>query len=280
MWELDLCSRSILSEHGKKLWELTVTDENKSFVFSEFLPNNNINSSSLERALQKLLNTPGVQHPVSCLYYRSQIENIISRALRRLNIEAIPSRRCFALTTLLKERISTTLTLNPSFTTKNERVSKSNQLVQRLPDALRGDRWAFVQLPLGDLILESSKIQEGEIFGACPKLKWLNKDLPNTTIVPGIVVYSERAFPLAAWTNSHELAEISHQNEENCVAIDFGINKRWLYGRYRSNQAAKREAEEWERAKNKAKGIHFLAIQGDDDTDQIEGLWIMCNTEL
>jgi len=267
IWELDLCSRPILSENGKSLWELTITDADKSFVFSEFFLSNNINSSSLEKVLKKLLSTKGVLYPNSCLYFRSQIENIISRALSRLNITAIPSRRCYGLTSLLKERMTTTLKENPGFTPGNNySLTTNNPIIKNLPDALRGDRWAFVQLPYSVLIEETEKIFQGEIFGSCPKLKWIQKEMKSETVVPGVVVYSERAFPLAAWTNSHELAEISCDYENDCIMIDLGINQRWLYSRYRSSQAAKREAQEWEKYKRIAKGLHFLAVQSEDET--------------
>jgi len=270
----------MVSERSKKLWELTVTDENKSFVFSEFFVSNNINSSSLEHALRRLLDTRGKLNPEGCLYYTSQAETIISRALKRLNIRAIPSKRCFALASLLNERSITTIAMNPGYIPeRNSRLTKNKPIVERLPDELKGDKWAFVQLPFIELIRETAKISEGEIFGACPKLKWLSDDIPNDTLIPGLVVYSKRAFPLAAWTNGYELAEISNQAKENCLVIDLGMNRRWLYGRYGSNEAAKREAEEWEKTKKDAKGIHFLAVQPDDDTYSIEGLWIMCNKE-
>eukprot|EP00746_Dinoflagellata_sp_MGD_P155416 gnl/MRDRNA2_/MRDRNA2_85359_c0_seq1.p1 gnl/MRDRNA2_/MRDRNA2_85359_c0~~gnl/MRDRNA2_/MRDRNA2_85359_c0_seq1.p1 ORF type:complete len:306 (-),score=-8.49 gnl/MRDRNA2_/MRDRNA2_85359_c0_seq1:73-990(-) len=280
LWELHLCPRSMLSERGKKLWEITVTDENMSFVFSEFILSNNISSSSLERILKKLLTTPGTLKPVGCLYFASQTENIISRALTRLNIRATPSRRCFAIAKLLNERKTTTLALNPGYTPQRiNKLSKNNVVTQTLPEQLRGDRWAFVQLPFSELTLESRRIWQEEIFGACPNLKWLSKGIPRDATIPGLVVYSKRAFPLAAWTHSHQLVEIAYRKKENCLVIEHGTNQRWLYGKLTSSVVAKREAEEWEKAKIKAKGIHFLAIQCEDALSDLEGIWIMRNIE-
>jgi len=273
-WELDLYSRPIQSERGKKLWELTVTDADKSFVFSEFFLSNNINSASIEKALKKMLSAPGVLYPNSCLYFRCQTENIISRALSRLNIKAIPSRRCYGLVNLLEGRLTTTLTANPGFILGgNNNLTRDYPILKTLPDALRGDKWAFVQLPYSELIEEAKKVLKGEIFGSCQNPKWKKEEIASDTIVP--VVYSKRAFPLAAWTNSHEIAEISCNNDKNCLMIDFGITDRWYYSQYRPSQAAEREAEAWEMAKRKAMGLHFMAVQSEDETEDIDGLWIM-----
>ena len=44
-WELDFCSRPILDERGKKVWELLICDEGRSFEYARYFPNNKINST-------------------------------------------------------------------------------------------------------------------------------------------------------------------------------------------------------------------------------------------
>ncbi|THU49858.1 hypothetical protein C4D60_Mb06t13990 [Musa balbisiana] len=39
-WEVDFCSRPILDDRGKKLWELVVCDRTLSLQFTRFFPNN------------------------------------------------------------------------------------------------------------------------------------------------------------------------------------------------------------------------------------------------
>ena len=56
VWELDFCSRPILDERGKKVWELLVCDAERSFEYARYFPNNKINSTEVgegrgERAL-------------------------------------------------------------------------------------------------------------------------------------------------------------------------------------------------------------------------------------
>ena len=47
VWELDFCSRPLLDERGKKVWELLICDPQKSFVYSQYFPNNKINSGEV-----------------------------------------------------------------------------------------------------------------------------------------------------------------------------------------------------------------------------------------
>lgn len=46
-WELDFCSRPILDERGKKLWELIICDPDRTFEHTQYFPNNKINSTQV-----------------------------------------------------------------------------------------------------------------------------------------------------------------------------------------------------------------------------------------
>jgi hypothetical protein len=47
VWELDFCSRPLLDERGKKIWEVLVCDPVRSFSYSRYLPSNKINSGEV-----------------------------------------------------------------------------------------------------------------------------------------------------------------------------------------------------------------------------------------
>ena len=58
--------------------------------------------------------------------------------------------------------------------------------VQELPDQLRGEAWAFVQLPLGVLREELCAVEAGQAFGAAFPLASAGlADLPDEAMVPG-----------------------------------------------------------------------------------------------
>jgi hypothetical protein len=46
-WELDFCSRPILDERGKKVWELLVCDPQRNFEYAQYFPSNKINSAEV-----------------------------------------------------------------------------------------------------------------------------------------------------------------------------------------------------------------------------------------
>jgi hypothetical protein len=47
VWELDFCSRPILDERGKKVWELIICDADRTFEYATYYPNNKINSTEV-----------------------------------------------------------------------------------------------------------------------------------------------------------------------------------------------------------------------------------------
>ena len=97
-WEVDFSSRPLLDERKKKVWELLICDPSGRFQFSQYFPNNKVNSAELKRCIQALLDQEGARPPRRVKFFRGQMKTIISRAFKDLDIPTIPSRRCFALT--------------------------------------------------------------------------------------------------------------------------------------------------------------------------------------
>lgn len=51
VWEIDFCSRPLLDERGKKVWELLICDPERNFEYAEYFPNNKINSAEVRVSL-------------------------------------------------------------------------------------------------------------------------------------------------------------------------------------------------------------------------------------
>lgn len=47
VWEIDFCSRPLLDERNKKIWELLICDPERNFEYSEYFPNSKINSAEV-----------------------------------------------------------------------------------------------------------------------------------------------------------------------------------------------------------------------------------------
>lgn len=274
-WELDFCSRPILDTRGKRVWELLICDSSRNLQFARFYPNNVINSLTLKDAMLSVMRL-GLPKPQKIRFFRSQMQNIVSKACAELDIQAVPSRRCISLIRWLDERYESVYSQHPGF---QENATPLLQLEQsfplELPDNLRGDQWAFVQLPLSGVIEETSAVEQSSTFGSVFPLDILGLDLSPNTVIPGVAVASSRATPLAAWTNALELASIQVDRQKKCLVLSTGVSDRWLYAFYRKSRQSDQEAEAWEATKKACGGLHFLAVQQSLDSDVCAGFWLL-----
>eukprot|EP00878_Enallax_costatus_P024600 GHUV01026265.1.p1 GENE.GHUV01026265.1~~GHUV01026265.1.p1 ORF type:complete len:278 (+),score=69.97 GHUV01026265.1:167-1000(+) len=206
--EVDFCSRPLLDERGKKVWELLVCSPDRSFEYAQYFPNSKINSVELRKALEGIFAQDGAVLPQKARFFRGQMTTIISRALTDLGIKPLPSRRCFSVMNLLEDRLESVYKEDPRYSDKATSMFNIDLgAPEALPDALRGEKWAFVQLPLGNLKQMLKPVAEGTMFGSSFGLAAAGLgDLPADLLVPGVAVFSRRSLPLAAWTNGLEIS--------------------------------------------------------------------------
>lgn len=277
-WELDFCSRPLLDSRGKKIWELLVCDSQRQLQFSRFYPNNVINSGTLRDSLMYIIQTLGVPKPQKVRFFRSQMQTIIGKACAELDIQPVPSQRCIQLVRWLDERFATVYSQHPGY---QELAGPLTLLEQPLPvdvpDTLRGEQWAFVQLPLSALKEEIAAVEKGDNFGSIFDLETLGLDLPPDAMIPGVAVASQRAVPLAAWTNALELSSIDVELNRSCLILSSGVSDRWRYAFWRKGEQGDLEAQGWETAKRRVGGLHFLAVQQSLDSELCAGFWLLMN---
>lgn len=275
--ELDFCSRPLLDERGKKVWELLICSPDRSFEYAQYFPNSKINSVELRKALESVFAQQGAVLPTKVRFFRGQMTTIISRALTDLGIKPLPSRRCFSIMSLLEDRVEQVYKQDPRYSDKATSMFNLDLgAPESLPDALRGEKWAFVQLPLGNLTEMLQPVREGNMFGSAFDLNAAGLgDLPSDILVPGVAVFSRRSLPLAAWTNGLEIAGVKADVERSCLILETGVNQRWRYGGWRPSPDSIAEAEGWEEAKAGLEGLHFLAVQPDPDSEELNGLWLL-----
>ncbi|KAL6769073.1 TAB2 [Auxenochlorella protothecoides x Auxenochlorella symbiontica] len=276
-WELDFCSRPMLDERGKRVWELLICEPGPGgWRHVQVFPNNKINSGELGRVLQALLTAPGARKPERARFFRGQMQTIISRALADQDIVPLPSRRCYTLYDWLAQRAKEVYPAHPRFSPlkAGTRLRSDWGPVAELPPALRGEAWSFVQLPMDVLLKEYEDVDAGRAFGSrAPVPEGTGQD----TLVPGVAVYSRRAGPLAAWTAGLELCGVVADTERAGLVLQAGVSQQWRYGRYGRSEETSAEAEAWQAAKADAGGLHFLAIMASADAETCSGLWILCD---
>jgi len=235
-----------------------------------------IPSLQLKRALEEVLAQQGAVRPEKVRFFRGQMQTIISRALTELGIAPVPSRRCFTLISWLEERLDSVYTKHPGYTDKAATLFTLDLgAPEELPDALRGESWSFVQLPLGALRGELTAVAAGKAFGSSVDVAQLGLDVNDDTLVPGVAVYSRRANPMAGWTNGLELASVTADTDRAFLILETGVNQRWRYAAYRRTLETTAEAQAWEEAKKAVDGLHFLAVMESEDAEDCAGLWLL-----
>ncbi|MEH2273146.1 MAG: Tab2/Atab2 family RNA-binding protein [Nostoc sp.] len=283
IWEIDFYSRPILDANQKKVWEVLVcesplnisTKADSLFRYTQYCPSNQVNSGWLRTALQEAINQAG-KAPIKIRFFRRQMNNMITKACQDLGIPAQPSRRTLVLNQWLEQRMEEVYPQEAGYQGgTNPSVRLEKPLPQRLPDALEGQQWVFVTLDAADL----AEMPEWEIgFGEAFPLELVQVS-PEARI-PGILIFSPRALPLAGWMSGLELAFLRFDtSEEARLVLETGVTESWIVANIKKPQILA-EAKGFEEAKQKANGVHFIGVQSDPKAQSFAGFWLLQEVNL
>ncbi|MGA9380140.1 MAG: Tab2/Atab2 family RNA-binding protein [Phormidium sp.] len=279
IWELDFYSRPLVDENKKKIWELLICESSLNvndcfeeiFRYSQFCSNQEVNSVWLGNAIKEAMAKSG-QTPQKIRFFRTQMNNMISKACQDLGITSAPSRRTFNLNQWLEERMQEVYPNHPGYIAAgtNPSVLMPSAAPQSLPDALMGQKWAFVSLEAAAFL----EMPEWEIgFQEAFPLK--TKGVSPDTRIPGVIFFSSRALPLAAWISGLELASLKFESlPQTSLLLETGVNDSWILANIKDDVTIA-EAQGFETAKQKAKGVHFLAVQSDPQVESFAGFWLL-----
>ena len=284
VWELDFYSRPILDENKKKVWEVLVCESPRDtlrtsdslFRYAQYCPSTQVNSVWLQEAIKSAI-AQAPQPPDEIRFFRRQMTNMITKACDDLGIASQISRRTVALNQWLQERLEVVYPEHPGYQPgTNPSVSYETTAPQPLPDALRGQKWAFATLEASTF----ADLQEWDIsFGEAFPLHLL-KLAPDTRI-PGLVIFSPRALALAGWMSGLELAFLKADlNTTNPrLLLETGESDRWILANLAVPQL-QTEARNFEATKAQAQQVHFLAVQSDPDAESFAGFWLLQELNL
>lgn len=278
VWELDFYSRPVLDENNKRRWEVlicegvvdTQTDPAQGFRYSKFVSNSEVNSVTLQSALEEAI-AQAPAPPSGIRYFRYQMQNMIQRACDGIGVPARPSRRTLALQQWLTERNQTVYPTQAGYTTApTPSVAAPPPTPRALPDALMGQKWAFVTLEAKSFQdLPDWDIGFGEAFPL--SMTPIGTDIP----IPGLLIFSPRANALAAWMSGLEL---SHWRVESGktpqLVLETGAADSWILANL-STPALAAEAQVFETAKHKANQVHFLGVQTKPGSPSFAGFWLL-----
>lgn len=287
-WELDCYSRPVITEGRKKLWEVLITDSTGSFRFCKTLPSNMVNSKEVRQTVEELMEDPRIEtKPSTIRFFRGAMFNMINIALNELDVVGRPSRCTYSIAQWLEERhkdvypkmegYRSTMGVGlggagggaggvPSFLDVRTPV--------KMPDSLRGEKYAFVALPLAEF-LPGGDISEDNIGVGrlCTISDRFLEDLPPAdTFVQGVVILTQRPDALAAWLAGTEVSSMSCDLRKRNLIMDTNIDTRFLMARLNDDQ--RQEGIAFEEGKDTLNGLHFVCVQRDED-DEPAGFWLM-----
>ena len=283
IWELDFYSRPIVDENKKKLWEMVICESpnqvdrslDSLFQYSQYCSNQTVNSIWLKEAIEKAIQE-AEEAPKKIRFFRRQMNNMITKAGDDIGIAAIPSRRTYALNQLLDKRMQEVYPNEPGYDSKAAKSASVKYPAINaipLPDAVKGDKgdkWAFVTLE-GSAFSEMNEwdISFGEAFPL--SLANINPD----TKIPGLIIYSPRATPLAAWMSGLEMGWLGLETGSfPRLLLETGVSDNWILVNLTSPQTTE-EAKNFNQAKDQANGVHFLAVQSSVESDAFAGFWLL-----
>jgi hypothetical protein len=283
IWELDFYSRPLVDDNNKKLWEVLICEspldvtsqEDSLFRYSRFCANTEVNSVWLRQTLEEAIAQAG-KTPDKIRFFRRQMKNMITKGCEDAGISAYPSRRTIALNRWLQERMETVYPTYPNYKPgTNPSVNLGESIPQPLPDALIGQQWAFVTLNVDAFQdMPDWQIDFGESF----PLEGMGVQ-PDTPI-PGLLIFSPRALPLAAWMSGLELAFVHFKETEPAqLLLETGADNSWSLVDLTTPQM-KEEATRFEQAKQNANQLHFLAVQSSPDAEAFTGFWLLQELHL
>jgi len=283
-WEIDCYSRPVVTEGGKKLWEVLITDSTGSFRFCKTLPSNKVNSKELRQTVEDLMEDPNIDtKPSTIRFFRGAMFNMINIALSELDVTGRPSRCTNSIAQWLEERhkdvypnmegYRATMGVSGSFASGGPSFLNVRTPV-KMPDALRGEKYAFVALPLAEMLPGGSITSDNIGVGSmCTISESLAGDLPPADcFVQGIVILTQRPDALSQWLAGTELASMSCDLRKRNLIMETDIDTRFLMAKLNDEQ--REEGVAFEEGKDALNGLHFVCVQRDEDDDPA-GFWLM-----
>lgn len=282
-WELDYYSRPILEPDGKKRWELLICStptpgvEAPDFRQVVTCPASSVNSIWLREALEAALaqaSEQGFAAPRRLRCWRASMRTMVQRAAEGLGLELVPSRRTYALVEWLQQREREVYPQEEGYMAGPLAPPPNpiRPVPVPLPEAARGERWAWATLPLG--ALASASEWESGFHGLVPlPATATGEPLDPEAPVPGIRLFSEtRSLAIAGWLAGLEPVRLEVDGRQ--LVLEAGLEDRWLLSSLPADEA-EAAAKAFAEARERSGGLQFIAVQASEDDARFAGFWML-----
>ena len=133
------------------------------------------------------------------------------------------------------------------------------------------ESFAFVQLPASTALGFFGAESTGDFFGDACRVD--PAVVAADPLLTGLVVYSKRAKGVAAWMSGAEVVAVKADVATKEVVLSCGLADAFLFARLVGR--LREEGKAFERAKEAAGGLHFLAVMVEEGSDEVEGFWLL-----
>ncbi|CAM9140179.1 unnamed protein product [Discosporangium mesarthrocarpum] len=270
-WELDVYSRPVVGSDGKKLWELLMCDSTGNFRHVEPIPSNMVNSREVRKVIEGVIElVPGGSRPTVIRFFRNAMFNMIDIALRDVDVAVKPCRTTYSMYQWLQEREKDVYPNMEGYKPSMAQPAFFDiRTPSPLPDALRGEQYAFVSLPISEFRKGNINEENIGVGRLCP----LDPSLPDDAMIPGLAIFTLRCGPLATWMTGLEVAFFKANLKSRELVLECGINTQYLVARVLGEQRT--EAQGFEESKVKLGGLHFVSVQKEPDSEDVAGFWLL-----
>ena len=280
-WERDYYSRPVLEPDGRKRWELLIcatpppgptSESSPAFRSVTSCPASSVNSVWLREAIEAALaeaEARGFGRPRRLRCWRGSMRTMVQRAAESLQLELVPSRRCYALVEWLQQRQAEIYPADPGYLVGPlaPPAAAIRPVPVPLPEVARGDRWAWATLPVAALA-EASEWPMG--FSG---LVQLPAGIDGEAAVPGIRLFSRhRALAIAGWLAGLEPVRLEVDGDQ--LVLEAGLEDRWLLTGL-PQEEARLAATAFSEARQRAGGLQFLAVQDGEGDQRLQGFWLL-----
>jgi hypothetical protein len=281
-WELDYYSRPILEPDGKKRWELLICStptpgvDQGAFRRVVQCPATSVNSIWLREALEAALDDArqqGFGAPRRLRCWRASMRTMVQRAAEGLGLELVPSRRTYALVEWLQQREREVYPAEEGYMAGPLAPPPTpiRPVPVPLPEAARGERWAWATLPLAALADAAAWDSDFPGLVALPAAVGAPPD--PAAPVPGIRLFSpSRALAIAGWLAGLEPVRLEIEGRQ--LVLEAGLEDRWLLSTLAATEA-EAAARAFADARLHSGGLQFIAVQAREDDARFAGFWML-----
>jgi hypothetical protein len=277
-WELDYYTRPIVEADGKKRWELLICstpsalEQEPAFRWIKTCPAGSVNSIWLREALQQAIAAAaeiGLARPRRLRCWRGAMRTMVQRAAEGLDVELVPSRRCYSLVTWLQQRERSVYPHEEGYLAGPLAPPPEpiRPVPLPLPEAARGESWSWALLTAGELA--DAAQWEVDFAGLGP----LPAELDPAVTIPGIRLFGgARALAIAGWLAGLEPVRLEISGRQ--LVLEAGLDDRWLLSDLDTEATGAANAA-LQTARESAAGLQFLAVQEGPGDQRFTGFWML-----